>query len=677
MRDKTNSAAVEKPLMVDAAPPELSEVWSAVGLFLLILLVFSALFLRGASPWLVTLGMMLLVLIARVVRRIPVPRRHPATIWALLALLLPLPFTAGQMADYTLYPPLLLVLAVAWSTVWLIRTGSAIRFSGLGLLTLGAMAALLSWGESRTPDSLFSGPETALSLVLLLIAFFPWLLMFRGGYGASVLGLYALTLTGVFAPVNLAALSNLFLRSPLLGQFNGLLAGLLLIVAVLLYRTTLKERRLWRQKNALRGLLLAMLPLAPVLLFLAVFHPDTPAGTPFAVYGALLGLSLAARERLIYEDPTRHPRSTPAPWWATFEEARIAAGALAAFLFRRSGGDTVDVMEPPGRRILDPSGTKIVNPYKDGSPLWIPLVMHLHSNRWEGAFSALEIVSHYTRLGAGSVILTDHNRITQIPHPNAGPSSYEHGWGPHNHHILVLGATKTIPDANAFGGTIDDHRRTLARLKPLSQFTILAHPRSGNAWSPEDVASLDYDAVELFNKSSDDTSPWDEALTSGLLVWGTAGDDCHDLRSRHQTGKRYLLLDLQGLPGIDEGIPPSPAMVIEALQSGRFVAMRLAEPPVRRRVTRHLPEPDAPRIASFSREGDVLNVRFADSVEVATVLSDGGTILQMYENCSNVRLSVPMGDRYVRLEVCHGDHILALNPLARVAKDARLPWPTN
>ena len=676
MNTRTGKTDDVQPLLVETPPPDLSRVWSVVGSFSLILLVFFALFLPSPFTWMATLGMMMLVLVARVVQRVSVPRRHPAAVWAMLALLLPLPFAMQSPFGSGAYPVLLLILAVAWSTLWLIRTEAAIRIAGLGLLTLGAITAMLSWVSPLTPGTSVGGPVTAFALIFLLIGFFPWLLMFRGAYRGSVLGLYTLILAGLFAPVNLRTLAFLPGFQMPLSSPGILMTALLLIVAFLLFRTALKERRRWKRRGALRGLLLATLSLSLVLPFLLVLHGNTASGTVFAVYGAMLGLSLAARERLIYEDPTRHPRSISGPWWAVFEEFWIAIRSLATWLFHRNIGNAVQNVPLP-RRILDPSGTKIINPYKDGSPLWVPVVMHLHSNRWEGAFSALDVVSHYTRIGAGSVILTDHNRITRIAHPNAGPAAYEHGWGPHNHHILVLGAEKTIPDAHPFGGSTYDHRRTLARLRPLSRFIILAHPRNGNAWHAEDVTALDYDAVELFNKSADDTSIWDDALTSGLLVWGTAGDDCHDLRSRHQTGKRFLLLDLRGVPGIDEGIPPSPEMVLEALQSGRFVAMRLAEPSDRRRITRRMPEPDAPEIESFRRTGNTLEVHFAKPVEAATIFSDGGAILQRFENCDVVRLAVPEGDSYVRLEVKHGDHLLALNPLARVAESAQLPGLTG
>jgi len=676
MIDSSEKRGSEYPLLVDVPPPVLSAFWSTAGSVLLMLLVFSALFLPPAASWLIALAMVISVLAARLSRRVPVPRRHPATFWALLALLLPLPFALSAGWEISVFPALLMILAVAWSAVWLIRTDFAVRLSGWGLLTLGAVASLLSWRGFGEAGVLFPFPETALALVLLVVGYFPWLLTFRGSHKASAYALFAILLAGVFAPANLVSLSALVNRTPVIAWHDALVFVPLVLAAFLLFRSVLKERRRWRAGTFTRGMLLSMLPLAPLLPFIIAFQRGGLAGTNVTVCGALLGLSLAARERLIHEDATRHPRSTPGPWWAPLSEALIAARSLAAFLFRRDTA-IADETTPGTRRILDPKSPKIVNPYRDGDPLWVPAVMHLHSNRWEGAFSPLEVISHYTRIGAGSIILTDHNRITRVPHPNAGPVSYEHGWGPHNHHVLVLGAKRTIPDSHPFGGTLSGRRLTLSQLRATSEFLVLAHPRSGKAWGREDLVTLEYDAVELFNKSADDTVPWDEALTSGQLVWGTAGDDCHDLRSRHQTGKRFLLLDLRGIPGIDEDIPPSPSMVLDALREGRFVAICLAEPPLRRRVTRHLPEPDAPRITSFTRRRDELEVSFAQPVEEARVIVDGSKVLHQTENTASVRLAVPEDHAYARLEVRHKDYILALNPLARVDPRADLPWPVE
>ena len=176
---------------------------------------------------------------------------------------------------------------------------------------------------------------------------------------------------------------------------------------------------------------------------------------------------------------------------------------------------------------------------------------------------------------------------------------------------------------------------------------------------------------------------WDEALSSGRLVWGTAGDDCHDLRSPHQTGKRYILVDwredaVQGQQ--DEQnllnntgnttVHPNVSLQLDserllaALRSGRFVSVLEKN----NRVTRKLPPEDAISIVSFNWNGKRLTVRLDKPVEKALVIGPGGEIASTFEHVDQVDVETPTGVAYRRLVLRNGFHTVALNPIARVIR---------
>jgi hypothetical protein len=311
---------------------------------------------------------------------------------------------------------------------------------------------------------------------------------------------------------------------------------------------------------------------------------------------------------------------------------------------------------------LDEGGSELALPFEDGTPSWAVVVMHMHSNRWEGAFTPEEMVEHYRRIGADAVVVTDHNRLTRPRHPAAPLPAYEHGWGPHNHHVLVLGAEETLPEGEPFGG-----RDPLARLHRLreqsSAFLVLAHPNSSRAW-PRTLLrrpDLDADAIELFNKSAISLDRWDDALSAGHLLWGTAGDDCHDLRSRHQTAKRYLLVDLRDFDR-NRSSHPTGEQLLSALRQGRFLACWQG----RHEDTRRLPVPGQPLPTRFEVDGEGVTVYLDRPAEMVEIVEPGGAIVETLASAPSFRLAPPHGVLYQRALLRHGSHTIAFNPVARL-----------
>ncbi len=352
------------------------------------------------------------------------------------------------------------------------------------------------------------------------------------------------------------------------------------------------------------------------------------------------------------------------------EEISIAIKSIFAALSRKvlSKKRTAQSIEFSSSSLLGTSISKesdiLYSPYKSGEPLWVPVCMHIHTNRWEATYPLNSVVNHYKTIGAGVVIVTDHNRVTwDKKHQDYTLKAYEHGWGPHSSHVLAIGAENTITDRFPFGSVSVGKADTLSRLADEAPFLVLAHPDPDKSWSSKDVESLEYHALEIFNKSYNSTQPWDRALSAGNLVWCSAGDDCHDIRSRHQTGKRFLLVDLKESPPDQSGEFDKTA-IIAALQNGAFVAVRHKS----RELTTSLINHNLPMIVEFDWSGTSLSFKFDRIVDQVVVRGEEGRVVSTFEKSEQVRCSPMENEGYVRVELYHNNHIVALNPVVRLAK---------
>ncbi|MCB2198489.1 hypothetical protein KQI63_03735 [bacterium] len=681
-------------LLVDAAARPIAYPWSLAGLVWV--LTHISILLFGGDPNALTISSLaglVTAMAASLSHAVDRPRMHaaapPFLLFALVMLgsyLMPGFEDPGPMVihGWILFGMGLLV------PIWLLREERMLHGSVVALLLLGAILALrsilldlpASWVlprshlESSVPLLTYRYAAYATVQLLIVATAIPWVV----ASGRKVAYFAALPLAViVYSVASLAFELPEWLRympdahatwevmMPFVWyQPVALLA--LLWVLIGYGRVTLKERSRWRKFGWRSGVLLGGW-LSGLLVVAALFYLPLPAYPWVMTAGGLLcGLGFAARESIIRDDETRHPRRRLTPLLGILEEAWIIVRSFSAAVWRillfRTPQNTVPT---PPRYLIDGGSDRLHAPYEEGRPRWVPVVMHMHTNRWEGAFTASEMVDHYAKLGAGSVILTEHNRIADSGHTHGGILAYEHGWGPHNHHVLVLGATRTRSERYPFGGSLAGRAETIERLRADSKMLILAHP-SNKSWCAEAATTMDYDALELFNKSIDDFEPWDHALTAGLLVWGTAGDDCHDLRSRHQTGKRYLLVDLREGTNLERKRAPDPDKVLQAMRTGRFIAVRHLS----REITRALPNEELPMIEEFRWKANKLNIEFDRVVNYAETIGPGGEVLAIHKQSKSFKLYPRKGRGYCRLVIYHGNHTIALNPVARIDEDADL-----
>ncbi len=567
--------------------------------------------------------------------------------------------------------------------------------------------------ELRSSNLSYYRLESLIPFLLPLMFLIAYLLLVRGFW------FFHLTFIPIFflciaIPVSMHRISGRWYNSTFDGiPYHGLGAyahTLWIIISTLLLflliRTYYKRMRSWKHQWYFISLgTLLFLPLIAsmvrVTIDISIIHDLAPCSV------FLFTAFIALVEIYIRRDSTLHPRERLTPLRGYLEEIALAASSSLNFIFRKAPEPISSDSKTPRFDVhplrSDPHGKRVYSPYLPGKPVWVPVCMHMHSNRWEGKFTVKEMLDYYQACGAGSVIITEHNRITQAVHPVAGPPTYEHGWGPHHHHVLALGAERTFSDAYPLGSGFEQKQKTLQTLRNHSRFLVLAHPNHHNAWTFDDVKKQDYDALEIFNKSCESLDHWRHALNTGRVVWGTAGDDCHDLRSRHQTAKRFLLVDARltkqeleyldslthtsGVSSCEYKLLPhdytteipdtvacvaqesdygfntiSPDTLLLLLHLGRFVSVQIKD----RFITRSLQEALSIMIENIERtEENLLSFHLDHQPDTVSIISDFEADCTQKEYTYSCLIGTPRATSYCAATISKATTTIALNPVIR------------
>lgn len=615
-RHSKRAPAPTPELIVDERQPEAGQLWQVIGL--LLISIFAVLITyqpTSPAPWIPAAIAAVAVIVGLATHTLPVPRPHAAANpSALIVLGIPLIQMATGMPFVRAFSdPFVYGIVLIWMFAWFVRRRWAVF--------------------------------TAAVIFVLLIEFYLAIRMPGGKW----------TETPLFTTD--AGVAALLYRGGL--EHRALLLFLVLCLIAVISQARV-ERKRWEKQRVLRAMMFFGMLIGTIGLLLAMGLPQSIPVDASVFLGFSFGLSIAARQRLVQDDVTRHPPRHPTRINGWLEEAWLAVQSVAGTLVPAPEPAETRRSPLPATEIVSHGGT-LYNPYSNTEPRWVPVALHLHTNRWEGAFRAETVVDHFQRLGASAVIITDHNRITTVNSPIAAIPAYEHGWGAHDHHALVVNARARLREIHPFGASHEARGRTLNRLRAAGDFVILAHPRHKGSWSTDDVIRHDYDALELFNKSVDSFRRWDEALSAGRLVWGTAGDDCHDMRSRHQTGKRYLMVDL-GAHAPARGEPADPKRLLEALAAGKFLSVRQMS----RDITRQLPHHNIPLPTRFEWNGETLHIEFNVPVDRVKIYGPYRVKHETLRRTQNAELRVREGESFVRTVLEHGSFIVVFNPLARV-----------
>lgn len=218
---------------------------------------------------------------------------------------------------------------------------------------------------------------------------------------------------------------------------------------------------------------------------------------------------------------------------------------------------------------------------------WFRGNTHTHTNNSDGDSSPFAVASRYKELGYNFVVLTDHNRLTDIDNLNAQigeegqflvmkGEEVTDSWGGKPVHINSLNnQTSVLPQhGSSVLNTIENDATVIRQAGGLA---YVAHPNYGFGVTSDDLQNESatalfeiYNAHPVVNNDGDATHPsveamWDSALSNGKLRYGIAADDEHTLTNASGAlpGRAWVMVRANSL---------EPTAITAAMQRGDFYA---------------------------------------------------------------------------------------------------------
>jgi len=221
------------------------------------------------------------------------------------------------------------------------------------------------------------------------------------------------------------------------------------------------------------------------------------------------------------------------------------------------------------------------------APQWYRGNTHTHTSNSDGDSSPELVAARYKALGYNFVVITDHNKLTEVDSLNeqmGEPGSFlvmkgeevTDSWNSKPVHLNAIDSQGVVypQHGNSVLNTIDND---LAAIRTAGGLAYIAHPNFYFAVSAEDLINASgallfevYNAHPVVNNTGDATHPsveanWDTALTQGKLLYGIAADDEHTLDNPAGAlpGRAWVMVRAASL---------SPTAITQALASGDFYA---------------------------------------------------------------------------------------------------------
>ena len=218
---------------------------------------------------------------------------------------------------------------------------------------------------------------------------------------------------------------------------------------------------------------------------------------------------------------------------------------------------------------------------------WFRGNTHTHTNNSDGDSSPFAVASRYKDLGYNFVVLTDHNRLTDVDNLNAQigeegqflvmkGEEVTDSWGGKPVHINSLNnQTAVLPQhGSSVLNTIENDATVIRQAGGLA---YIAHPNYGFGVTSDDLQNESatalfeiYNAHPVVNNDGDATHPsveamWDSALSNGKLRYGIAADDEHTLTNASGAlpGRAWVMVRANSL---------EPTAITAAMQRGDFYA---------------------------------------------------------------------------------------------------------
>jgi hypothetical protein len=221
---------------------------------------------------------------------------------------------------------------------------------------------------------------------------------------------------------------------------------------------------------------------------------------------------------------------------------------------------------------------------------WFKGALHVHTTCSDGRLSPADVVALYRSRGYHFVVITDHNRRTDVSGLSAPGflviPGVELGWGCNElgqpYHFVLAGLRGELSWPVELS-----IERVVAHLRGLAPLVLLAHPYWSGMTVAEMAALEGVAGLEVYNTSAEtdlgkglSSVHWDDLLARGKRWWGYAVDDSHGINDDLDGG--WVWVKAGSL---------SEESVLSALAAGAFYSS------------------SGPEIHDFRLEGEVATVR--------------------------------------------------------------------
>ncbi|HEV7681154.1 MAG TPA: CehA/McbA family metallohydrolase [Pyrinomonadaceae bacterium] len=212
---------------------------------------------------------------------------------------------------------------------------------------------------------------------------------------------------------------------------------------------------------------------------------------------------------------------------------------------------------------------------------------HAHTNNSDGDSSPEAVAERYRSLGYNFVVITDHNKLTDVDTLNAqlgiagtflvikGEEVTDSYSGKQVHLNALNNSSVVAPQHGS--SVLNTIENNLTAIRQAGGLPYIAHPNYGFAISANDLINAAgallfevYNAHPVVNNNGDATHPsveanWDTALSQGKLLYGIGADDEHTLTNPNGAlpGQAWIMVRASSL---------DPSVITQAIASGDFYA---------------------------------------------------------------------------------------------------------
>jgi hypothetical protein len=310
------------------------------------------------------------------------------------------------------------------------------------------------------------------------------------------------------------------------------------------------------------------------------------------------------------------------------------------------------------------SGNAYYNPYLQTDSSWKICNFHAHSRSWGGLTDGKHtnidaIFEVYQQMGYAHIGISNYQKITHIEKENlASIPVYEHGFNIKKRHHLCLGTDKVSWLDFFFFQTLSHKQFVLNKLKPLTDFLVINHPKFSNGFEEADFTCLsNYDAVEVLNHYRTSIPHWDSALSSGYYAVLLANDDMHKLDKMDEVSVNFTVVNTNSIGRYD---------IIQSLKAGRHYGVKAHLKPnesyqVKAERIAHLIHPNA-----IEMKDDTLSLQLDREAAVIRFVGQGGELRNEVLSTAATQYVFHQTDTYIRIEIEDRDSNLYLfNPIVR------------